>query len=1314
MNSVPSGRTWDDASSPAAVRQARRYEEAWQLASREGRRLDPREYLASAEGEAGSRLAILRADLSLRWEAGDRAGAKWYLDRFDDLGDDSRVALIYEEFCLREEDGDRPDAAAYLARYPALADPLRRVLDIHELIGSATTTNSIFNSSASMGAAGRDAENVAPYPEAGQTIAGFYLVEELGRGSFARVFLARERELADRHVALKVTRRVSREPQALARLQHTHIVPVHSLRSDRVTGLHLLCMPYFGRVTLSRLLHEVRTSSPAPTGSSLVEALDRLANGKDAAIGPQARSASRAALASRTYARAIAWWGARLAEALDHAHDRGILHRDVKPSNVLVNDDGMPMLLDFNLARVERPAEGSGSPEATLGGTLDYMAPEHLEALADESPEVVDARSDIYGLGILLYEALVGAKPFSPPRRNLPIYDSLIRAATDRRQELPVRFPDENPVPAPFVAVIRRCLAPDPVDRYQTAGELAEDLRAVADDFSLSHAREPLISRVGRRLRRNRRRLSIAAALLLALGCVLGAYTIYQVDRQDRYENAKALYLAGCAAIDEGRFADARKWLDAAAQGAQFKWSDTIRRKIHGGTVSEFGGQLRKKLENLWAGPSMDVLEQDIGFKARMAGLIVSTREDADRIHAGMEGLRFRLIGLGDDVPEAVDELKRLIEPFHVLECREAGVTYERDLALIDPPRRELLSRDVNELLFLWMVGVEEAFRDAVRGEPADPDKVAGAVAICDRALAFSEFKEPWQSLRALLERHAGRAPESVIASEPPGHPARLPGEPLDVIVVTSPSACFHWGLLNSSAGRTSRALEWLQQAVRLDWSDYWCHFYLGYLANKQGLSEDALSHFNSAVARQPRSPWVLFNRARILRARGQWGGAIEDFRKAQDEWGDGPNSYRVALEMGVLHSSLGNFRAAETEYRRIMTQVPDSEFAEAARLNLAALDAESGREARALMAYDSLIEGDPRDQVARLNRAYLQLRLGRGSGAIADLDILIGSGLSVVAPSELHAARASAHILLDHSTLALQDAAAVRLLRAGPAADRLYQRALLAAGRYGELELGRPEEIRLLPVAGPRLIADLRRAVVDLSKRGRPDDPRAYRATLNLAVILSTLGDHGAAIDAARQALSMAARSPESHLILARILLEAGQPVPALARADAGLGLRPRDPELHEARGAALARLGRLEEAIASLDQATAMAPNLYSRALRGEVLNGLGRYEAALSEWSSALRSDPELPSAYLGRARSWIALRYWDRALADLEQASTWSHGDLGLESRILASYARCLRERPGHAGRWLSLLDRTAREWLRGGVPASKPTVVATSR
>ncbi len=234
-----------------------------------------------------------------------------------------------------------------------------------------------------------------------------------------------------------------------------------------------------------------------------------------------------------------------MAEALEHAHDRGVLHRDIKPSNVLVTGDGMPMLLDFNLARESLLDGGEGVP-ATLGGTLDYMAPEHLEALADGPADHVDGRSDLYSLGVLLYEAVIGARPFAPPRAAASTAEILLVSAEDRRAGAPRLRATHPEVPVELEVVIRRCLAPDPADRYASAAELAADLQAVADDQALQFAREPLSSRVVRRLRRHRRPLLRAAPAVVALTV---AAVLFGTDQSERLRlDAKARQL-----LNEGR-----------------------------------------------------------------------------------------------------------------------------------------------------------------------------------------------------------------------------------------------------------------------------------------------------------------------------------------------------------------------------------------------------------------------------------------------------------------------------------------------------------------------------------------------------------------------------------------------------------------------------------------------------------------------------------------------------------------------------------------------------------------------------------------
>ncbi len=404
-------------------------------------------------------------------------------------------------------------------------------------------------------------------------IGGFRLLKLLGRGSFAHVYLAEQEDLADRLVALKVSKAEGDEPKLLAQLQHTNIVPIHSVATDRDTGLRLLCMPYFGGANLAEILRTAGSNMPSlATGRSLVDALDRV-GGQSLLASPSLRSRSRSRsrnrsrprarsrapeqagaglgdeaprlgqaatrgvgspsavrsrwgrylarfswadafqedgedelmdateeparqfLRSHSYVQAAVWIAARLAEGLEHAHERGILHRDLKPSNILIAADGTPMLLDFNLS-----ADNDDSQKAVenddanaLGGTLPYMAPEHIDAFNPQgatSPEAVDERSDVYALGLILFEMVAGRHPFADPPEGLKLLELLPRMREERLRGAPSVRAANPAAPWSLDSILKRCLAPQPVDRYQSAAELAEDLRRFLDDRPLKHAPE--------------------------------------------------------------------------------------------------------------------------------------------------------------------------------------------------------------------------------------------------------------------------------------------------------------------------------------------------------------------------------------------------------------------------------------------------------------------------------------------------------------------------------------------------------------------------------------------------------------------------------------------------------------------------------------------------------------------------------------------------------------------------------------------------------------------------------------------------------
>jgi len=793
--------TWDQASSPAATRLARRFEDAWR-ASTPRRRPDPLDFLPEGpEASAAGRLALLRADLNLRWDDGEPVRVETYRDRHPGLDAETLVALCYEEFCRREEDGEGPFPAEYDERFPDLADRLRRVFDIHELVGNAASTD--------LHVPGPEP---TPFPEAGQTIAGFHLVEELGRGSFARVFLARERQLADRPVALKVARLGSREPQTLARLQHTHIVPVHSYRDDPATGLHLLCMPYFGRVTLSGLLADP-SAGVAPSGAELLAVLDRL-------DPTEARASSaRATLARLPFGRAIAWWGARLAEALSHAHDRGILHRDIKPSNVIVTGDALPMLLDFNLAGADW-ADRKGVEPENLGGTLAYMAPEHLEAVGRREEGRVDRRSDVYSLGVLLFEALTGSRPFPVSTAAATSMPEVLRqAAEDRRAEPPRLRLDHPEIPAALERVIRRCLEPDPADRFPNAAELAIDLQAVADDAPLRSTREPLSVRVARRARRSWKKLAmavpaVAAAVALALSAAREGG-----ERSRAEEDASHLLQQGKSALRREDFADA---------SARFESLERVARDR----------------------PELAGLRQKARVQAAFAREAGKFRARADALAATASTLRPDLARPGPGPGDAA-AFEAALAPFRVL--TDPGWARSSDLTFLDAPRKARLLRDADELMFLH----------AARLDPGDRRASRRGSEIADRALAFTASPGPWKALRARFDE----SPEPESGDDPRLEPSAL--------------AAFEWGVLRDRQGRARSAAAWLERATDLDPANPWYHEQAAAVPPRAGPPPDALRHLEAAIALGPNSPRARLERARILRSVGEWARARDDEERA-------------------------------------------------------------------------------------------------------------------------------------------------------------------------------------------------------------------------------------------------------------------------------------------------------------------------------------------------------------------------------------------------------------------------------------------------
>ncbi|RUL87114.1 protein kinase domain-containing protein, partial [Tautonia sociabilis] len=300
---------------------------------------------SAAPPEASTTAFALEAaieEFTRRWDNGEGPTAEQYLDRLPPGDPDGALELIYHEYCLRASSGRRPSPEEFSRRFPEHADRLLRLIALHDALPS-------------IGPA--DVPSPASPFEPGDEIGPYRLIRELGRGGFARVFLAADAELEDRLLVLKVANRPSAEHRYLARAPHPHIVPILRERTTE-DGLQLIFMPFVGGCTLADVLAEGRLRSRRPErGTDLLTDLD-LRSAPEYAPATAARP-SREMLAQMSYAQAVSWIVARLAEALDHAYRRGVTHGDLKPSNILIGADGQPMLLDFNLSTDWSPGPAS-------------------------------------------------------------------------------------------------------------------------------------------------------------------------------------------------------------------------------------------------------------------------------------------------------------------------------------------------------------------------------------------------------------------------------------------------------------------------------------------------------------------------------------------------------------------------------------------------------------------------------------------------------------------------------------------------------------------------------------------------------------------------------------------------------------------------------------------------------------------------------------------------------------------------------------------------------------------------------------------
>lgn len=402
-----------------------------------------------------------------------------------DVSADPRVVQAVEEYLAAQEAGRAPPREQFLGQHPDIAAELSQYLGALELM--------------------RDGS-----PRAGERVGDYELLAEISRGGMGVVYKARHRTMG-RTVALKTLRgdfqsqpdlvqRFFREVRATARLNHPNIVPIYEVGEHQG-------QPYYTMAFVS--------------GGSLAKHKDKFAADPKSAL----------ALVEK------------IARAVQHAHEQGILHRDLKPGNILLDEHGEPLVTDFGLAKFRDEAEVELTQSGAVLGTPAYMAPEQAAGRTKE----IGPAADVWALGVLLYELLAGRRPFVGESTEEIRRTILTREPESLRMQ-------RRSISRDMETIALKCLEKEPGRRYESAGAIAEDL-------SRCGRGEPIHARPASSVRRvllsvRRHPLRTALCLFLAMGLLAGALAIHYSDPgrslknyQKQLERGEPVTLIGDSAL---------------------------------------------------------------------------------------------------------------------------------------------------------------------------------------------------------------------------------------------------------------------------------------------------------------------------------------------------------------------------------------------------------------------------------------------------------------------------------------------------------------------------------------------------------------------------------------------------------------------------------------------------------------------------------------------------------------------------------------------------------------------------------------------